>query len=413
MHQPEADLTQCVRCGLCLQHCPTYAETGLETESPRGRLYIMQALADGIIEPTANVIGHLDMCLQCRNCEAVCPSGVPFGNIMETARSAILESGHAPASWTLRSLFLREIVARPERLGLLARALRLTEETGLRGLAERIPVTGTRATLAPRFADRPFSQLGLLGMPDGEVRSRVAILVGCLMPLSFGEVHRSTVRVLTRNGCVVSAPRGQTCCGALHAHNGDLATARKLARRNIAAFEAAGVDAVIVNSAGCGAAMKEYGHLLGDDSRYADRAVRFSALVRDISEFLVSLPFEVPRGTLSATVTYQDSCHLAHAQRITEAPRNVLRAIPGLELVEMKRPDRCCGSAGVYSFTQPGMSMSLLSAKMDDIATTRAQHIATSNPGCIAQLQAGVRMIGAPGRVFHPVELLDRAYRSG
>lgn len=412
VQHPDADLTQCVRCGLCLQHCPTYTETGLETESPRGRLYIMQALTDSIIEPTANVIGHLDMCLQCRNCEAVCPSGVPYGSIMEEARNTVLESGESPLSWKLRAYFLREVVARPERLAPLAGALRLAEKTGLLGLAERMPLAGPRAALVPRFGGTPFGHRGLLAMPEGEIRARVQLLIGCLMPLAFGDVHRATVRVLARNGCVVSAARGQVCCGALHAHNGDLATARRLARRNIAAFEVAGGDAVIVNSAGCGAAMKEYDHLLAGDSRWAERAERFSASVRDINEFLVSLPFEEPRGVVSATVTVQDSCHLAHVQGIRAAPRDILRSIPGLELVEMKRPDRCCGSAGVYSLTQPAMSLALLNDRMDDFATTEANHIATSNPGCSAQLQAGVRMRGESARVLHPVELLDRSYRS-
>jgi Fe-S oxidoreductase len=371
----------------------------------------MQALSDGIIEPRANVIGHLDMCLQCRNCEAVCPSGVPFGSIMEAARRDVLESPKAPASWKLRSLFLREVIAKPWRLELLSRALRVSEQTGLRVLAERLPLIGPRATLAPRFTSRPFKRSGLLAVPNGEVRARVALLTGCLMPLSFGGVHRATIRVLGRNGCVVFAPRDQVCCGALHAHNGDLVTARKLARRNVDAFEAAGMDTIIANSAGCGAAMKEYGELLADDSKYRARAERLAASVKDISEFLVSLPLVRPRGMVSASVTYQDSCHLAHAQRITASPRQILTAIPGVTLVEMRRPDRCCGSAGVYSLTQPEMSLSLLKAKMGDISATNAAYIATSNPGCIAQLDAGVRMTGLDARALHVIELLDRSYR--
>jgi glycolate oxidase iron-sulfur subunit len=239
------------------------------------------------------------------------------------------------------------------------------------------------------------------------------MLVGCLMPVSFPSVHRATVRVLARNGCAVSAPREQVCCGALHAHNGDLRTARELARRNIEAFESTGANAIVVNSAGCGAAMKEYGHLLAEDNEYSERARKVSAKVRDISEYLVGLPFEPPRGEVHTSVTYQDSCHLAHAQRIKAAPRQILDAIPGLELREMRLPDRCCGSAGVYSFTQAEMSLTLLQAKMEDVTATGARHIATANPGCIAQFQAGARLTGFPGRTFHIVELLDRAYRSG
>ena len=408
----EADLSKCVRCGLCLQHCPTYVETGLETESPRGRLYLMRALAEGVASPTPTAIGHLDQCLQCRNCEAVCPSGVPYGRIMEHARANVLDSRAAPASWRLRAMFLRHVVARPGAMRMFAVTMRATERTGLRRIAERIPVIGARTVLAPRFSGRTFRRRGLLAPAEGSTRAQVALLTGCMMPFAHGRVHRATVRVLARNGCDVLAPPDQVCCGALHAHNGDLPTARDLARRNIAAFESAGVEAVIVNSAGCGAAMKEYGELLANDGQYRERAERFARTVKDISEFLVGLPFVPPPGRVDSRVTYQDSCHLAHAQRITSAPRQVLAAIPGLELREMTRPDGCCGSAGVYSLTQGDMSLRLLRSKMRDIRATGPRYIATSNPGCIAQLEAGVRMTGGRVRVVHVVELLDRAYRT-
>lgn len=407
----DGDLDQCVRCGLCLQHCPTYVQTGLETESPRGRLYLMKALAEGAIEPTANVIGHMDQCLQCRNCEAVCPSAVPYGRLMERTRAGILEDRRSPISWRLRSLFLRHVIARPKGLSIFASVLRLYQRTGLRSLIERIPGIGERALLAPTVDGRPFTESGLLAHPDGEIRRRVALLSGCIMPHAFGRVHRATVRVLARNGCEVVAPPDQVCCGALHAHNGDLNMAMDLARRNIDAFLGAGVDAIIVNSAGCGAAMKEYDELLADDSAYRDDAKRFSALVKDVSEFLVDLPFQVPAGQVQATVTFQDSCHLAHAQRITSAPREILRSIAGLRFVEMDRPDGCCGSAGVYSLTQPGMSIELLDEKMRAVSDTKASIIATSNPGCMSQLESGVRRHGGSGEVVHVVELLDRAYQ--
>lgn len=408
----EADLSKCVRCGLCLQHCPTYVETGLETESPRGRLYLMRALHDDIVAMTPNAAGHLDQCLQCRNCEAVCPSGVPYGRIMEQTRAHVLDSKDAPLSWRLRALFLREVIARPRRMRLFAGALRFAQETGLQSLAERLPVVGARASLAPRIAKRPFTAKGTLARPEGVVRARVALLTGCIMPYAYGRVHRATVRVLARNGCEVVAPPSQICCGALHAHNGDAKTARELAQHNIDAFLAAGVDAIVVNSAGCGAAMKEYGDLLAEDAAYRDKAREFSSLVRDVSEFLAALPFERPSGRVNAIVTYQDSCHLAHAQLITQAPRQILESIRGLRVVEMATPDRCCGSAGVYSLTQPEMSLDLLDAKMNDIAMTGAGYIATSNPGCMSQLEAGVRRHGLGARVVHIVELLDRAYQS-
>jgi glycolate oxidase iron-sulfur subunit len=278
-------------------------------------------------------------------------------------------------------------------------------------MVERMPGIGERALLAPTVDGRPFTESGILARSDGEVRHRVAILTGCIMPHAFGRVHRSTVRVLARNGCEVMVPPDQKCCGALHAHNGDLDTAADLARSNIDAFLGAGVDAVIVNSAGCGAAMKEYDELLTHDPEYRDDAKRFSALVKDVSEFLVDLPFQIPAGRVQATVTYQDSCHLAHAQRITSAPREILRSIAGLTFVEMERSDRCCGSAGVYSLTQPKMSIELLDEKMRAVSETKASVIANSNPGCMAQLESGLRRHGGSGEVVHVIELLDRAYQ--
>jgi glycolate oxidase iron-sulfur subunit len=372
----------------------------------------MRALAEGIVAPTANALGHLDQCLQCRNCEAVCPSGVPYGRLMEETRAAVLESRDTPLSWRLRSLFLREVIAKPERMRVFAGALRLAGRSGLMALAESLPLIGPRAALAPRVAGRRFEGSGVLARPEGTVRARVAILTGCIMPYAYGRVHRATVRVLARNGCEVSAPAAQACCGALHAHNGDARTARRLARRTIDTFLADPPDAVVVNSAGCGAAMKEYGELLANDPRYAKKAQRFSSLVRDVSEFLAAQPLERPAGRVDATVTYQDSCHLAHAQRIAAAPREILRAIPGLTLAEMAHPDRCCGSAGVYSLTQAVMSLDLLDRKMADISSTGATLIATSNPGCMAQIEAGLRREGSDARVVHVVELLDRAYQA-
>jgi Fe-S oxidoreductase len=244
----------------------------------------------------------------------------------------------------------------------------------------------------------------------------VALLIGCIMPHAYGRVHEATVRVLARNGFEVVAPPSASggCCGALHAHNGDRPTARDLARRNIDAFLDAGVDAVVVNSAGCGSAMKEYGELLADDPDYAEKAGRFAGMVKDVTELLAELPLERPSNRVEADVTYQDSCHLAHAQRITSAPRELLAAIPGLRLVEMAQPDRCCGSAGIYSLAHREMSLDLLDGKMREIAATGADVIATANPGCMAQLEAGLRRHRLRGRVVHVVELLDEAYgRSG
>ncbi len=404
----DADLSKCVHCGLCLQHCPTYVETGLETESPRGRLYLMRALAEGRIEATPNAIGHLDQCLQCRNCEAVCPSGVPYGRIMEDTRAEVLGSGRAPREWRLRALFLREVIANPARLRLLASGLRLYQASGLRSLAERVPLLRDRAALAPTISRRPFIETGVLARPQGTPSRRVGFLTGCIMPLAYGRVHRATVRVLARNGCEVIAPPSQVCCGALHGHNGDRLTAQRLARRNVEAFLADDLDAIVVNSAGCGAAMKEYHELLPGD----EPSRRFSSLVKDVHEFLLELPLKPPAGRLDIHLTVQDSCHLAHAQRLARAPRQILALIPGLTIVDMRHADRCCGSAGVYSLTQPEMSLQLLDSKMSEVSATGARVIATANPGCMAQLEAGLRRRAMPGRVAHVMELLDESYRA-
>jgi glycolate oxidase iron-sulfur subunit len=407
----EVDLSRCVHCGLCLPHCPTYTETRLETESPRGRLYLIRAIADERIDATPTAIGHLDLCLQCRNCEAVCPSGVPYGRVMEAARAEILANGRTPLAWRLRALFLREVVARPGRMAALATLLRLYRASGLRSLAERVPYLRERVVLAPTISGPTFRAQGILAQPQGSARRRVALLTGCVMPHAFGRVHEATVRVLARNGLEVVASPGQACCGALHSHNGDRPTARALARRNIDAFLETDVDAVVVNSAGCSSAMKEYGELLADDPDYAEKAKRLAGLVRDVTELLAELPLEPPSNPLEIDVTYQDPCHLAHAQRISRAPRDVLAAIPGLRLIEMDRPDRCCGSAGVYSLAHRQMSLDLLDGKMRDVAATGAGVIATANPGCMLQLEAGLRRHRQPGRVAHVVELLDLAYR--
>ncbi len=406
----DADLSRCVHCGLCLESCPTYTETGLETESPRGRLYLIKAIAEERIEATPTVVGHLDLCLQCRNCEAVCPSGVPYGRIMEGARAELL-ANRPPLAWRLRALFLREVIARPRRMAAFATLLRLYRASGLRWLAERAPFLRERVILAPTISGPTFRARGVLARPRGEARGRVALLIGCIMPHAYGRVHEATVRVLARNGFEVVAPPHQACCGALNAHNGDRPTARALARRNIDAFLDAGVDAVVVNSAGCGSAMKEYGELLADDPDYAEKAKRFAGMVKDVTELLAELPLEAPTGRVEADVTFQDPCHLAHAQRITGAPRELLAAIPGLRLVEMAQPDRCCGSAGIYSLAHREMSLDLLDGKMREIAATGAEVIATANPGCMAQIEAGLRRHRRPGRVVHVVELLDEAYR--
>jgi len=368
---------------------------------------------EGRIEPTPNVVQHFDLCLQCRACETACPSGVPYGRIIEGARALVNSRPERPPSWKLRTWLLRLLFERPWRLRAAFRLLRLYQRSPLARLGGVMPARLRRMQeTLPHIPATFFRPAETAALPAGETRVRVALLSGCVQPLIYPETHAATLRVLVRNGCSVTVPAAQGCCGALLLHSGDKQAARRLARRNIDAFLASGVDYVAVNAAGCGSTMKEYAELLAGDRRYASRAREFVAKVRDITELLVEIGFVPPRGNVDRSVTYQDSCHLVHAQRIKDAPRNLLRSIPGLRLVEMAAPDRCCGSAGIYNVTQPEMSRRLLDDKMQDVASTQAGLIVTANPGCQLQLELGVRLQAGSQEVAHVVELLDRAYEA-
>jgi len=413
------DLQRCVHCGYCLTECPTYVELGSETESPRGRLHLIDAMVRGRVSPTPELLAHLDRCIQCRACETVCPSAVPFGRIMERGRAMALRPGSGPLTWRLRASVAGLLLPHPERLRLVAGALRFYQRSGLQRAARG---SGFLRLLPGHLQDIEQFLPSLPGTvprlpsalrPSEAPVHRVALLSGCVTPVLYPNLSDATLRVLLRNGCEVLVPAGQTCCGALHVHAGDLEAARKLARRNIDAFLPLGVEAVITNAAGCGSTMKEYAHLLKDDPEYAEKAAAFSALVKDISEYLVALPFRTELGTVPGRVTYQDSCHLAHAQGVRAQPRAILQAIPGLEFVEMSRSDSCCGSGGVYNLTQPQISWRLLREKMKAVADTRADIVATANPGCMMQLEAGLRRFGPRNtQTAHVVELLDEAYRA-
>jgi glycolate oxidase iron-sulfur subunit len=398
--------------------------TGQELESPRGRLHLIDAVREGRIGATDRVLGHLDLCLQCRACETACPSGVPYGRIMEDARASIManETGRQPEQWRLRTLALQYVVAKPRVLRVLLLPGRVYSRTRLQSLVRRtigrrLPsILGNLESLAPDLRRKPFRLRGNIARPSGAT-SRVALLTGCVHGEFFPQTHVATVRSLVAVGAEVVAPPAQGCCGALHSHAGDAATARDLARTNIAAFEEAGVDAVIVNAAGCGAAMKEYGHLLRNDSAWAERAEAFAAKVQDVTEFVASRlegsEIASKLGALDLDVTLQDSCHLAHGQGVREAPRAILNAIPGVRLHEMATPDRCCGSAGIYSAVQSEMAAMVLAPKMVDIAGTGASVVCTSNPGCTMQIQAGVRRTGLDAEVQHVIELLDESLQRG
>ncbi len=416
----DQDLYRCVHCGLCLSACPTYVELSLEPESPRGRIALMKAVKEGRLGISDRVASHWELCLQCRACEAVCPSGVPFGRLMEVTRDQVRRL--RKSSWRLRlvsMLFLRGALPHPSRLRLGAALLRTYQRWGLQRLARRsrllklLPggIAEFEAGL-PTFSSPFFGPTSRVHPAQGERKTTVGLLSGCVMPLVHGPTMEATVRVLNRNGCDVAVPPGQGCCGALNLHSGDREMARRLARINIDAFLNAGVEKIVVASAGCGSTMKEYRDLLKDDPEYSDAAERFSAMTVDVSEYLAGLPFDPPKGEVGKRVTYQDSCHLAHAQRITRAPREILEAIPGLDLTEMEDSSLCCGAAGIYSVTQKELSSRLLERKMESVAATGADTVVTANPGCVIQLETGLRRSGIPARVCHVVDILDESYRN-
>jgi glycolate oxidase iron-sulfur subunit len=411
----------CIKCGFCLPTCPTYRETGLEPASPRGRIHLMKMVARGRLQPD-EIDEQLDFCLGCRACETACPAGVKFGRLLEAGREQTRQGKRSPwprrlAEWLLYT----GLLPHPKRLDLAVDLMWLYQASGLQGLLRRSQLLGLlskdlpeRESLLPRLpAPRVRQALREVTAAEGKERRHVGFLAGCIMRSVFAPINRATVHVLAKNGCRVITPRAQTCCGALHAHHGDLTLARHLARQNIEAFEARGVEAVIANSAGCGAMLKEYGHLLEEDPVYAERAVAFSRKVRDISEFLAGLELNRPMGRLPLRVAYDDPCHLLHGQGISREPRALLQQIAGLELVPFPEADWCCGSAGVYNLTHPEMSRQLLDRKMRHLAAVDPDVIATGNPGCLLQLTWGVKRAGLRAEVVHPIELLDRAYRSG
>jgi glycolate oxidase iron-sulfur subunit len=408
----QIDLDRCVHCGLCLNACPTYRELGVEMDSPRGRIYQMVQVASGAAQFSDSYQEHIGLCLACRGCESACPSGVPYGRLIEAARVQIEQ--HTRRPWytrAFRSLVFGHLFDSPALLRTAGTFLWLYQVTGLRRLVERSGLLSI-APLTPD-AERPFffREVGKAFPAEGEQRYRVAFVAGCIANVCFSRLNEATVRVLQKNGCEVTIPAGQTCCGALHVHVGLAEKARQLARRNVDAFVDGGYDAIITNAAGCGSTLKEYGDLLANDPAYAERAARFAKLMRDVNEFLASIELNRKMRPLSLTVTYQDSCHLAHGQRVRSAPRALLESIPGLTFREMPLSDLCCGSAGIYNVVQSEMADAILRRKMDAINSTDASVIATANPGCMLQLRAGAKLYGRGRRVAHVVELLDEAYR--
>ena len=410
----------CVHCGLCLPACPTYTELGVEMDSPRGRIHLMRAYADGRIELTGHFENHIDGCLDCRACETACPAGVLYGSLVEAARAEIVEKRpRSVVDRFLRKLVFEMLLPSRFRLSVAFLPLRAYQALGLQkivripGLTKLLPSRlRDMESMIPVMPDRAMKgQLRPFMPARGKSSHRVGLISGCVMNEMFTHVNTATVRVLNENGCDVVIPETQTCCGALQVHSGERTVAESLARRNIDAFEKAEVDTIIINAAGCGAQLKEYGELLAGDPAYRDRAFAFSNKVKDVHEFLAGIPVNEEMGTVRARVAYHDACHLAHGQRVREEPRDLLSLIPGLELVELEESDWCCGSAGIYNLTHPEMADRLLVRKMGHVRQAEPDVVATGNPGCILQIQHGVRRDGREIDVLHPVELLDRAYR--
>jgi Fe-S oxidoreductase len=405
------ELHQCVHCGLCLNQCPTYRVLRLEPESPRGRIHLVHAAAEGRIGLSDRFKEHLYLCLLCRACESACPSGVQYGHIAERARAILGPPGSKFFRSALNLVFTR-LLPYPKRLRLAAGVVRFYQRSGLQRLIRPLLPERLRKmeSMLPPISQHFFTPDANILPAIGPRRAKVAMLNGCVMPLLFGKVNEATVRVLRRNGCEVVFPKDQTCCGALNVHNGESVAAKSMARKNIDAFLATDVDAIVVNAAGCGAAMKEYGHLLSDDPIYLAKAQQFGARVKDAAEFLGDLGLVGQLTPLEMTVTYQDPCHLAHGQHVRSQPRILLQAIPGLQLKEMEGSDRCCGSAGIYNITHPGMSQHILKDKMQAVALTETDAVVAPNPGCMLQLRFGAQQYGPNVRVYHLMDLLDRAY---
>jgi glycolate oxidase iron-sulfur subunit len=416
----QIDLDKCVHCGLCLNACPTYRELGLEMDSPRGRIYQMVQVSNGEAPMSDAYVQHIDLCLACRGCESACPSGVQYGRLVEAARADIEARRERPWMERLvRGLVFRHVLPSPVAIRLVARAMWLYHRSGMQalvrstGLLEEFGNLGKAERLSPPV-ETPFffDSYGRVYPAEGERRHRVALLGGCIANVFFARLNEATVRVLQKNGCEVSVPSGQTCCGALHVHSGLRGQARALARKNIDALLAGDYDAIVTNSSGCGSTLKEYSDLFEHEPAYSAKAHDFAGRVRDVNEFLAALDWNTDFGALPLQITYQDSCHLAHGQKIRAQPRKLLRSIPGVEFREMPLADQCCGSAGIYNIVQPEMASALLARKMESVAATKAQVIVTANPGCMLQLRAGVAQHGSGQRVAHVVEILDEAYRA-
>ncbi len=413
---------QCMHCGMCLPTCPTYGLTNRERHGPRGRIALMRAIADKAL-PLEQAFGHeMDFCLGCLACQSACPADVDYAQLFEAARASVQEQSRRP--WLIRAyrrLTLGWLFRSPRAMRAFGRVMERTQRWGLFEAVVASPLMGLVSKKWERLIgmtptmERAFSHqlIAEVERPKGKTRYRVGMLTGCIQDIAYASINRATVDVLLENDCEVITPAVQSCCGSIHGHNGEVAWAKESARKTIDAFPIERLDAIISNAGGCGSHLRHYGRLLAQDSEYAERARQWDAKVRDIHEWLVDIDFRKPTASLpSQRVTYHESCHLCHGQRITSQPRTVLASIPGLEIVSLTESNVCCGSAGVYSITQPEASDALLKTKVQHLLDTDADVVATSNPGCDLQLKRGLDEAGSSMRVCAPVTLLAEAYRA-
>jgi glycolate oxidase iron-sulfur subunit len=415
-HPPDkALIDDCVHCGFCLPTCPTYVLWGEEMDSPRGRIYLMNK---GLTEESMNdtMVRHWDLCLGCMACVTACPSGVQYDKLIEATRAQIERRYERRADDRAFREMIFQLFPYRNRLRLAAGPLRLYQRFRLgeklrrSGVMERLPARlRAMEALMPELGRE--ETIPEITVPAGEMRARVGVLLGCVQQVFFSRVNAATVRVLAAEGCEVVAPRGQGCCGALSTHAGREEESLDFARKTIDTFERENLDYIIVNAAGCGSTMKEYGHHLRDDPEYAERARAFSERVRDVSEFLAELEPVAERHPLPAPVAYHDACHLGHAQGVRSQPRQVLKGIPGIEVREIREAEICCGSAGIYNMVEPEPAAELGARKARNLLETGAQMLVTSNPGCILQIQAALKNMGRRMPARHPMEVLDASLR--
>lgn len=412
-------LTNCMHCGLCLPVCPTYAISGRERSSPRGRIRLIKSVAEGTLDLTDGFVEEMNFCLDCQACETACPAGVKYGSLVESARNQIrLQGRESTTAASLKWIFLRKVLSKKYLLKMVARLLGIYQSSGLEAMFKRsfvvrkiAPKLSRLQELSPRVDGRFFDDIyPEVILPAGTVKHRVGFLSGCIMNVAFAGVHEDTVKVLLHHDCEVVIPKQQVCCGSLQAHNGDFDIARELAKKNIDVFLSFDLDAIVMNSAGCGALMKEYGHYLKDDPEYAAKAQQLAEKVKDISEYLGTIGLKQPKNPFKHSVTYHDACHLAHAQGVTRQPRELLRSIAGITYEELGEASWCCGSAGIYNVVRYDDSMQFLDRKMVHVKRTGAEFLVANNPGCLTQIEHGCRRDGVEMKVVHLATILRMAY---